>query len=272
MRVSRATEDAVTVDFRDGASGGLMATSDVPLDQLPDTFALDTELHIGEDHFVVVSAEPQTKREFARTRRLTVGLRRVEPVSPEDILFSLPSICGSALPEGPEAPVLGDVIVLHEDDWRQCELIACRHREDIAAELQAIREICATAAAAVGWRKIHVRERISRPLPSGLTWSSVAERLGPFEPLGGVAFGQRHNTVTGAVAARLPDDVVLWGIEDTGALRVLCIENPDSATGSTIAALQRVADELSLCLVHWCRCQVYSRGGFSDPAAAPLWG
>jgi len=69
------------------------------------------------------------------------------------------------------------------------------------------------------------------------------------------------NSVRGAVAARLDGQVVVWGTEEAGGLTALCVENLDGATETTVAALKRVADGLSLGLVHWCRCQVYSSSG-----------
>ena len=163
------------------------------------------------------------------------------------------------------------MLVLHEDDWRQCEFVAVDQSQDIATELSGIRRIHAQDAAAVGWSNVHVRERIIRPLPVGATWSSVADRLGPCERIGGVAFGQAANSVANAVGARLPEDVVVWGVEEGGELCVLCVENLDGASASTIAALKRIADGLSLALIHWCRCQVYCRDFAIDHAAGAIW-
>src|SRR5262249_54384615 len=158
-------------------TGRQVAASNMPLGQLPDTFALDTQLDLAGSPYVVVRAEPQTKVEFARTKRLTVRLRRVERFDPKEILFSMPSICGSAKPVGSSASITGDVIVLHEDDWRQCEFVTCSQSAEISAELSDIRRIHSEAAAAVGWRKVHVRERIAKPLAVGTTWSKVAALL-----------------------------------------------------------------------------------------------
>jgi hypothetical protein len=102
------------------------------------------------------------------------------------------------------------------------------------------------------------RQRITDPLPRGVSWSEVARLLGAGDPVGGIVFGGSH-LVDRAIGIRLPNDVVVWGVEDAGNLAVLCVENIDSATSSTVNALERVADELSLALVNWCRCAVYCR-------------
>jgi len=253
-----SSKKTISVVFVDQASGKPIAASEVPLDQLPDTFAIDTNLQLAGDHYFVVQAEPQTKTEFARTKRLTVSLRKVEAIDPKKILFSLPSICGAALPVVSAGAGTGDIVTLHEDDWRQCEFVADGLRQDISVELAGVRRIHAEAAASPGWREIHVRERIAQPIPRGTSWMKVKGLLGEAGPIDGIAFGDRANRVTGAVAVRLPDSVVVWGVEDAGGLQVLCVEKLDTAMAATVAALQRVAAGLSLTLVNWCRCQAYS--------------
>jgi hypothetical protein len=248
----------VRVAFIDDATGEQICTSTVPVDQLPDTFAVDTKLDMEGAHYVVVQADPETKFEFAKTRRLRVTLRKVEFVDAYKLLFSVPTICGAARPWSSIGRSAQNVIVLHEDDWRQCEFVADSLHEDISAELSSIRRIHAVAATGLGWREVHVRERIVRPLSRGTTWSAVAAHLGELEPVDGVAFGDRARPVLGAVATRLPDNVILWGVEDGRELAVLCVENLETASRTTIGALKRVADTFSLTLIHWCRCQAYS--------------
>lgn len=259
--MSDPSSQTVTVTLTDEATGQTLAVSDMPVAQLPDTFALETSLDLGGQRYAVVRAEPPTKVQFEREKRLTLFLRKVEAVDPNDILFSLPTICGAALPESAPGKPSGAVAVLHEDDWRQCELVALDHAQAISAELEAIQQIYATASADAGWRRLHVRERIPHPLPRGLSWKEVTARLGPCHSLGGVAFGDGRRPVKDAVAVTLRNGVVLWGIEAAGELTVLNVHNGAGASPSTVAALKRVADELSLFLVDWCRCRVHGPGG-----------
>jgi len=252
----RLFSKTISVTFVDQASGAPIARSDVPVEQLPDTFALHTTLELAGANYEVVKAEPETKAEFARTKQLVVSLRRLELLGPGAILFSLPTICGAALPRS--GGVGGaDVVVLHEDDWRQCEYVASAAGQDISEELSAVREIHRTARAEIGWRKVHVRERIVRPLQSGISWTDVVAQFRELEPVGGVAFGDRASAVSNAVAARLPADVAIWGVEEGGELAVLCVEGIETAAEATVEGLKRVADAHSLVLVHWCRCQAY---------------
>lgn len=259
--------ETIAVTLIDEATGDHLATSKVPVAQLPDSFALDTSLTVAGQRYTVVRAEPPLKEQFASDRRLTLFLRKVESLDPDDILFSLPTICGAALPERAPGKARGGVCLLHEDDWRQCELVALAHAEAIALELSAIQQIYATAAAPVGWHKLHVRERIPQPLPRAMKWRDVTTRLGAHDPLGGVAFGDGRQVVRGAIAVTLRNGVVVWGIESAGELTALCLQNVTLASPAAIAALKRLADELSLVLVDWCRCRVYCPGGGSITGA-----
>jgi hypothetical protein len=251
----------VSVSFVEHATGKTIGSSEMPLERLPDTFARNTELDIAGTQYVVTGAEPETKAAFAKTKRLTVTLRKVEHVDPKKILFTLPSICNSALPATEPGRDQGRVHVLHEDDWRQCEYVAVADAGEISRELEAVRRIHATASTAHGWREIHVRKRIPSPLAPGMLWNDVVSQLGPVDLEQRVALGDASHAVSGAVAARFDDGVILWGVEAAGELTVLCVEKIESASVPTIEALQRVANAHSLVLVHWCRCQAYAPAG-----------
>jgi hypothetical protein len=70
------TRRIIMVAFVDGATGRIISSSKMPLERLPDTFAIDTELNMDGARYVVVRAEPPTKDEFRRNRYLKVTLRK----------------------------------------------------------------------------------------------------------------------------------------------------------------------------------------------------
>ena len=78
----------VLVTFIDDATGEKFAESEMPPANLPDSFAEETTLHIGDDDWSVVHAEPMSKTEFTKSRTLTLRLRKVELVDPEALSFS----------------------------------------------------------------------------------------------------------------------------------------------------------------------------------------
>jgi len=111
----KRTARTVHVEFVDDSTGETFGRSDVPLERLPDSFALETTLDIGEKKFNVMDAQPQTKDLFAKTGTLRLRLRQVEMMDPKKILFSLPSICASALPDcAPSEPARDHTLLLHK--------------------------------------------------------------------------------------------------------------------------------------------------------------
>ena len=78
----------VTVEFIDEADGAVFASSIMPVDDLPDSFEIDTTLHLGESDWSVVRAEPLTKKDFSKTGKLRIRLRKIETMDPNAIGFS----------------------------------------------------------------------------------------------------------------------------------------------------------------------------------------
>ena len=66
----------VTVTFIDDATGAAFASSKMPPDNLPESFEIDTTLHLGDDDWSVVHAEPHKKAEFTKSGKLTLRLRK----------------------------------------------------------------------------------------------------------------------------------------------------------------------------------------------------
>lgn len=245
----------ITVRFFEDGQASPFVESNVPLDRLPETFAVHTDLDIAGTQYVVVRAEPETKAEFSQMSRLDITVRKVETVRPSDILFSLPSLCGAALPEALATRPEGELLELHEDDWRQCEFVAMQHAELIVQELAAVHRVHREESVGVGWRNLHVRGAIESPLPAGIDWASVVAQLGEGAALGGVAF--RDHAPASACAVRLDGGVVLWGVIGASGLSALCVHDVRAATPTSAAALQRVADVFALALVYWCPCRAY---------------
>jgi hypothetical protein len=78
----------VTMTLIDDATGAVFASSKMPPDDLPDSFKVNTSLHLGNDDWSVIQAEPETKAEFTKSGKLTLRLRKVQMMAPEAISFS----------------------------------------------------------------------------------------------------------------------------------------------------------------------------------------
>lgn len=78
----------VTMTLIDDATGAVFAAAKMPPDDLPDSFKINTTLHLGDDDWSVMHAEPETKAEFTKSGKLTLRLRKVRMMAPEAISFS----------------------------------------------------------------------------------------------------------------------------------------------------------------------------------------
>ena len=166
----------VSVTLIDDAASSTMATVDLPIANLPETFELETTLHLGDNEWTVVSAEPRTKLEFASSGKLILRLRKIEMVDLSDLLYSLPSIC-DRLPEVADTAPGPDDLILAEDDSRQFELVSRAFAGDADAEIAAIRAIHEQERAGIGWKEIHVRKRPDPPIASMLRREEAPGRM-----------------------------------------------------------------------------------------------
>jgi hypothetical protein len=233
----------VHVVLFDSGAGRVLGEVDMPVTQLPESFAASTTLHLGDVDWQVVRAEPTTRAELVATGRLRLELRKIERVAPRSILFSVPTLEDVAPPTG---GLIHDAVIMHEDDWRQRELVSARFAPEIAAEVAAIRAIHTEHRSGPGFTQVHVRERIPEPMAGvGLAVGELSA-LGarrplaieagggpPVEVVGGFAF----EVETGVVYGRLEGDVVV-------ALGL--------APGTDPAPLTNLARAHDLVLVSWC--------------------
>jgi hypothetical protein len=85
------SKQTIAVTFLEEGTGRVIGKVDLPIGQLPDTFAIETQLDIAKQKYMVVKSEPPTKAEFSKTGKLVNTLRKVEAIDPSKMLFSLPT-------------------------------------------------------------------------------------------------------------------------------------------------------------------------------------
>ena len=230
----------VHVVLIDAASGQTIGEVDLPAENLPETFAVRTTLHLGGDDWTVEHAEPVTRADAAAACRLRLVVRKVMYVDPRTILYSLPTL-ENAMP--PMQAGDGDALQLHEDDWRQVELVAARFEPEIAVELAAIREVHGERERA-GFRRLHVRERIPDPL-AGIALTIDAVARGARRQL---AFDGSPGVVAGGFAFDVGVDA-LYGREEGGRVVV-------AAAWHAPGLLADLARANQLIIVDWCNARM----------------
>lgn len=238
----------IHVELVDGATGQLFGTADLPADQLPETFATSTTLHLGADDWHVEHAAPMTRDEYVASGHLRLVIRKLEHVDPRQVLFSLPTL-ENALPPTREGDASA-ACVLHPDDWRQLELVASRFEPEIAVELAAIRAVHAERRG-VGFERLHVRERITEPLAGvELELDEVRAAIGGELARRELAFEGAPGVVAGGFAF-LVESGVVYGHEERGLVHCIGI-----ARGADSSRLTALAKAHSLVIVDWCQARV----------------
>lgn len=244
----------IEVTFIDDNTGKPFGVTTSAADTLPESFAVDTTVHIGNDNWSVVSATPQTREEYSRSRRLTLRLRRIELIDPGEILFSLPSICDALAPLASTA-LSGNEFVLLDDDWRQIEFVSNSFEIEIKEEIVSVRHIHEHESASVGWHKTHVRTKPVQPIVSNLTLSHLARAMDCRGVLG-VSYHGYGSPVAEGFSLNTGDGLTLYGIAPSSTVQVLGIAHTaaDTPSEKTLQQLAGVAQDFDLCLVNWCRC------------------
>jgi hypothetical protein len=245
----------VAVILINDATGAPFATVKLPPADLPESFELETTLHLGDIDWFVVEAQPRTRQEYSKSGTLTLRLRQIERVDLDSILFSLPSICDRLPPVGGGA-LAGDECILAEDDWRQLELVSRQFASDTDAEIAAIRRIHERERADVGWRKLHTRSRPDPPIAGLLTLKHMERAFGGTVKFRGVSYRGASSSIVSGYSFRAPDGLECYGLAEDGRVMVLGIVQEELVPPPTLSAdaLIEIAREFDLDLVHWCRC------------------
>jgi hypothetical protein len=253
----------VAVQFVDASTGQCFARSDVPVEQLPATFAVDTTLTLAGESWSVLQADPPTAAEFRTKGLLTLTLSRVRSVSAHDILYSLPTLY-EGLPVVDPARARLDLLQLHEDDWRQVELVSPGLADVVASELAAVRRVydehAVTGAdgGVIGFRDVHVRSRPEAPLIPALPRATILLALPAHHTFAGVGFANGVGIAVDSFAFRC-GPISFYGLGAGETITVLGLQigrARSTAANDAAAGLEGIMRTFTLTLVDWCRCTV----------------
>ena len=226
---------------------------------LPERFDKETRLHLANETWEVLRAEPPRRADWVRGGTLTLTLRRVErqAVPARDILFSLPTLC-DRLPDVEAVPA-GDgrqLLTMHEDLWRQVELVSRTHTALVHEELAAIEHI-RRGRNGPGFRDVHVRKQPTSPLVDCYLTTAILERALPAsEPFDGVGFEPTGAAPAGVISggfAYSAGELKLYGVTIDGVAMCLALDRAPATLAPPLKAL--LADR-GLLLVDWCAARV----------------
>ncbi len=252
--------DKIRVTFIDLATGQELETVDLRPDQLPESFEIETTMHIGSGDWIVKEADPMFASVFRKSGRLTLKMRKVEKINICDINFILPSI-SKELPGRVEHPPFSDfVFSFHEDDWRQCELLLPEAMKRIDAEFKKIREVWTKHRKNIGdttmpmFSKCYMREIIGEP-NLHIPFDSLKQVLGVTQT-GSLQFERYPGYVENAFVLQC-DAMTCYGIVENGIVTQLGIREMDEENGSELL-LQRLLNTYGMVYVVWYNTQLIS--------------
>jgi hypothetical protein len=194
-------------------------------------------------------------------------LRRLQQVDPRQVGYTLPTICAELPPVSPpgEAPdEAPDDLVIHEDDWRQAELVERRCAAEVEAQLRDILRVFREHSRTIGegdtavrvFDRLHLREDPAEPLAGALTRRRLFELLPASHVYAGVALRDGQGRVADSFAARV-GPVAVYGRCSGDRVTTLGLAPVAPATVAEVPGLAEVMREFDLVLVDWCslRCE-----------------
>lgn len=97
----------IFVEFFEVDASEPFASSEVPLEQLPETFEINTTMHLGSDDWAVIKAEPTYKHAFQELGSLKLFLQKVLQLDPQSLSYSQVDI----------SEAIDDHLRLEAEDW-----------------------------------------------------------------------------------------------------------------------------------------------------------
>jgi hypothetical protein len=240
--------DPIAVTFVDAADGTEIGRAQLPPAQLPESFATATTLELGGASWSVERAEPPHATQFRATGALRLTLRRVELMDPQELLYSLPTICDTLPPLDGNAV---KAVELLEDDWRQVELVHTSLTEVVAAQLDAVRAVYEDEAEGLGFRNIHVRTEPAAPLPGAVSLERLLRLVGG-TPLGRIGFVTSPGAVADSFCVGL-QSFILYGRAEADRVHVIGVQRTEGDGPEPEEHLAPVLRAFDLVLVDWCR-------------------
>lgn len=245
----------IEVKFYEGQAEKPFAISNIHIEQLPDTFEINTNMHLGDVNWTIIDANPLGKSDFRKSGKLKLYMIKTElsQIDPREILYSLPTI-NDTLANIEHADSLENVAVFHEDNWRQFEFIETKFKNDISKELVDINTIYNNHKEGIGFKQIHIRKRIPNPITqAALTIKNLTSAFDIAKKYDGVAFESTAGTIVNGFALQTQSGFIIWGQSDiTGKIIVLNISQTEKSNLIEIAKrVDAFSNKYNLYIVNW---------------------
>ncbi len=243
----------IEVTFIDDRTSEPMGVTQISSTDLPESFERDTIIHLSNADWKVMNARPKTRAQYTKSKNLILWIDRIEQVNPQNILFSLPSIC-DVIPALSDRSLSGNELTIAEDDWRQFELISNKFADKVDSEIAKIKLIHENASDGVGWKEMHIRTKPVIPIAANISLSHLATILKVSAKSTGITYHGSRSPIADGYSFQLNDDFSVYGIAPNSKVQVIAIGQYSnvSPNAESIDLLQQLARKFHLDLVYWC--------------------
>jgi hypothetical protein len=248
----------VQVRFIDAATDEVIGESEQDAEELPASFEDETIVTIGDQNWMVTGATPRRREDIERTGRLLLRLSALGVASPPDILFTLPTVAADFPPIATRvARDRGAVLLMHEDDWRQIELVSQSLEAIVDTEFESIREVIEHQRVGVGYQRCHARSLITAPIQRHVPPERIRALLADGRELkegAGVPQTMTVDLISDSFAVEL-GTISLYVHEREGRVDVLGLQRRTDAVGGHLHDARILCEVLNECraiIVDWC--------------------
>ncbi len=247
--ITKSFSKTIRVEFIDNHTKQIFSFADMQVEQLPDSFELNTILTIENSKWVVVRAEPMQSSEFKETRYLKLYLNKIEIINSKKINFSLPTISGDIPNIKPHVIAIEKDLRIHLDDWRQIEFFSLENTKLVENELNQIKFIKEHhRLKSFGYSNIHARNKIKQLIANHLlTVNALISTLNVVEqtPLN-ISVDNGEKVIVDGFAFNYCDNFI-YGVADKGVIDILCLYRKNYQVKEIILFMK----QYNLGLVDW---------------------
>jgi len=247
----------IRVQFIDYSTEKVIGVSDMLLEQLPATFALQTKMTLADSEWQVQEAFPQNSEDFIKSKKLTLKLSKIETINTSDVVFSIPTISN-------EFPVFSDTalfndfeVSINDDDLRQYEFLNRSALPLIEIEVEKINDILENYSQPLGengtvFTKCHARDIIGEP-ELNINFNDLKDVLG-VSAVGKITIYGYDGFVLNNIVL-ITSNTTFYGTlnSQTNTVTQLGIS---SSSENTINEIENIIAKFELVFVNWCQCEI----------------
>ncbi|MGD8780755.1 MAG: hypothetical protein PVH88_17550 [Ignavibacteria bacterium] len=242
----------IKVQFIDNNKDQTIGVSKMTANQLPETFSVQTTMHIQGGDWIVEEAIPENSVDFVKTKNLVLKMRKIEKINPSDLRYSLPTI-SNEFPQTTATIEQTDYdIQIHEDDYRQNEFLNLSSQHLVEKEFLGIKDIWENHSKKSDeitlFKNCHSRNTIGKPnltidfeeLKSLLKCNSVGQVL------------INGNALKNGFALKT-ENTTFFGVQNIDKVTELCISQWNEKTKDEILEINKA---FNLLFVNWSHCDL----------------